>query len=170
MLDLPTYLISFVLDVLGPPDQITASGTTTGTGVTGQTAMLLRRGDQQAVLHTTILANTPTRATIAGTAATIDIDGPFYQPGGFTLTTTDGATRLRHDEPPIAHQGLHYQTAEVARRITAGETGSPLRPLSASIAVLRVMDEVRRQTGDRYPDEDDDGSREDSRPMRIAEF
>ena len=106
MLDLATYLISFVLDVLGPPDQITASGTTTGTGVTGQTAMLLRRGDQQAVLHTTILANTPTRATIAGTAATIDIDGPFYQPGGFTLTTTDRATRLRHDEPPIAHQGL----------------------------------------------------------------
>ena len=117
---------------------------------------LLSRRDQQAVLHTTILANTPTAATIAGTAATIEIDGPFYQPGGFTLTATDGATRLRYDEPRIAHEGLHYQAAEVARRITAGETGSPLRPLSASIDVLRVMDEVRRQTRDRYPDEDDD--------------
>ena len=70
--------------------------------------------------------------------------------------STDGATRLRYDEPRIAHEGLHYQAAEVARRITAGETGSPLRPLSASISVLRVMDEVRRQTRDRYPDEDDD--------------
>ena len=156
MLDLGTYLISFVLDVVGPPDQIVASGTTTGTGVMGQTAMLLSRRDQRAVLHTTILANTPTRATIAGTAATIDIDGPFYQPGGFTLTATDGASRLRYDEPPIAHEGLHYQAADVARRIAAGETGSPLRPLSASIDVLRVMDEVRRQTLDRYPDEDDD--------------
>ena len=121
----------------------------------GQTAMLLSRGDQQAVLHTTILANTPTAATIAGTAATIEIDGPFYQPGGFTLTGTDGGTRLRYDEPRIGHEGLHYQAAEVARRITAGETGSPLRPLSASIDVLRVMDEVRRQTGDHYPDEDE---------------
>ena len=156
MLDLGTYLISFVLDVVGPPDQIVASGTSTGTGVMGQTAMLLSRLDQRAVLHTTILANTPTRATIAGTAATIDIDGPFYQPGGFTLTATDGASRLRYDEPPIAHEGLHYQAADVARRIAAGETGSPLRPLSASIDVLRVMDEVRRQTLDRYPDEDDD--------------
>ena len=156
MLDLGTYLISLVLDVVGPPDRIVASGTTTRTGVIGQTAMLLSRRDQQAVLHTTILANTPTTATIAGTAATIDVDGPFYQPGGFTLTGADGATRLRYDEPPIAHEGLHYQAAEVARRITAGETGSPLRPIAASIDVLRVMDEIRRQTGDRYRDEDND--------------
>jgi hypothetical protein len=118
--------------------------------------MLLTRRDQQAILHTTILANTSTAATIAGTAATIEIDGPFYQPGGFTLTATDGSTRLRYDEPRIAHEGLHYQAAEVARRITAGETGSPLRPLSVSISVLRVMDEVRRQTRDRYRDEDDE--------------
>ena len=106
MLDLGTYLISFVLDVVGPPDHIIASGTTTGTGVMGQTAMLLSRGDQQAVLHTTILANTPTAATIAGTAATIEIDGPFYQPGGFTLTAADGSTRLRYDEPRSAHEGF----------------------------------------------------------------
>ena len=102
------------------------------------------------------LANTPTAATRAGTAATIEIDGPFYQPGGFTLKAADGARRLRYDEPRIAHEGLHYQAAEVARRITAGETGSPLRPLTASIGVLRVMDEVRRQTRDRYQDEDND--------------
>jgi len=155
MLDLGTYLVSFVLDVLGPPEHIVAAGTRTSTGVAGQTAMLLSRHDQQAVLHTSILANSPTSATITGTAATIDLDGPFYQPGGFTVTSTDGTTRLRYEEPPIAHQGLHYQAAEVARRITAGETGSPLRPLATSIAVLQVMDEVRRQTHDRYPDEID---------------
>ncbi|HYP46900.1 MAG TPA: gfo/Idh/MocA family oxidoreductase, partial [Propionibacteriaceae bacterium] len=100
--------------------------------------------------------NTPTSATIAGTAATVHIDGPFYQPGGFSLRSTDGTVRLRYDEPLIAHEGLHYQAAEVARRITAGDTGSPLRPLSTSISVLKVMDEVRRQTGDRYPDESND--------------
>ena len=155
MLDLGTYLTSFVVDVMGLPDTITASATVTGTGVMGQTAMLLTRPDQQAVLHTTILANTPTTATIAGTAGTVTIDGPFYHPGGFTVAASDGATRLRYDEPRIAHAGLHFQAAEVARRIAAGETGSPLRPLSASIDVLRVMDEVRRQTGDRYPDDDD---------------
>ena len=159
MLDLGTYLISFVLDVLGPPDRVVAAGTRTDTGVMGQTAVLLSRGEQQAVLHTSILADTPTTATIAGTAATIDIDGPFAQPGGFTIKATGGAAQLRYEEPRIAHEGLHYQAAEVARRITAGETGSPLRPLSTSIDVLRVMDEIRRQTDDRYPDEDDSSER-----------
>jgi predicted dehydrogenase len=153
MLDLGTYLISFVLDVLGPPEHITALGLRAGTGVMGQTAMVLSRQDQQAVLHTSILANTPTAATIAGTAARVDLDGPFYQPGGFTVTATEGPTVLRYQEPQIAHEGLHYQAAEVSRRITAGEVGPPLRSLTASIAVLRVMDEIRRQTGDRFPDE-----------------
>jgi predicted dehydrogenase len=153
MLDLGTYLISFVIDVLGAPDHVLARGVSAGTGVNGQTAMILTRGGQQAVLHTSILANTPTVATIAGSQATISIDQTFYQPGGFTMTASDGSSSLRWDEPRIGHDALHFQAAEVARRIHAGETGSPLRPLSVSIEVLHVMDEVRRQTGDLFPDE-----------------
>ena len=42
----------------------------------------------------------------------------------------------------IGHEALHYQAAEVARRIAAGETGSPLRPLAASIATLEVLDAI----------------------------
>ncbi len=153
MLDLGTYLVSFVVDVLGSPDHVLARGVRTKGGVNGQTAMIISRGTQLAALHTTISSNTPTAATIAGTRATITVDGPFYQPGGFTLTASDGHGSLRYDEPRIGHRGLHLQAAEVARRIHAGETGSPLRPLSVSIEVLRVMDEIRRQTGDRYRDE-----------------
>jgi predicted dehydrogenase len=154
MLDLGTYLVSFVVDVLGgSPEQILATGVTIASGVQGQTAMIMTQGSRQAVLHTTILTNTPTSATIAGTDATIDIDGPFYQPGGFTLIATDGRT-LRYDEPRSAHDGgLHYQAAEVARRITAGETEATLRPLALSIQTLAVMDQVRSQTGDHFPDE-----------------
>jgi predicted dehydrogenase len=154
MLDLGTYLVSFVVNVLGgSPEQIFAKGVTIASGVLGQLAMIMTQGERQAVLHTTILTNTPTCATIAGTSATITIDGPFYQTGGFTLTATDGRT-LRYDEPRSAHDGgLHFQAAEVARRITAGETEAPLRPLALSIQTLAVMDQVRNQTGDHFPDE-----------------
>jgi predicted dehydrogenase len=153
MLDLGTYLVSLVVDVLGGnPDAIVARGTKHERGVQGQTAMVLDYGERQAILHTTILANTPTAATIAGTEATLVIDGPFYQPGGFTLTSTDGTRTLRYDEERYAHEGgLHFQAADVARRISAGETGSPLRPLKRSIDVLAIMDEVRRQTNDPVP-------------------
>lgn len=153
MLDLGTYLVSFVLDVLGEPDQILARGVRAPSGVAGQTAMIISRGAQQAVLHTTIWANTPTTATIAAEHANLTIDGPFYQPGPFRLVPADGGPALHHDEPRVAHQGLHYQAAEVARQITAGATGSPLRTLSRSIAVLEAMDEVRQQTGDHFPGE-----------------
>jgi hypothetical protein len=113
--------------------------------------MILTYGDRQAALHTTILTNTPTSATIAGTGATITIDGPFYQPGGFTLTATDGARTLRFEELRSAHDGgLHYQAAETARRIVSGAVESPLRPLSLSIETIAIMDEVRRLTRDHF--------------------
>ena len=149
MLDLGTYLVSFVVDVLGSAGPRAGPWRTNGSGVNGQTAMIISRGAQLAVLHTTILSNTPTAATIAGTRATISIDGPFYQPGGFTLTASDGHGSLRYDEPRIGHGALHLQAAEVARRIHAGETGSPLRPLSVSIEVL--AGDGRDPTADRRP-------------------
>jgi predicted dehydrogenase len=151
LLDLGTYLVSFAVNVLGPPARVIASGQFAQTGVNTQTSMVLATDrHDQAALHTTILSNTPTTAVVAGTRATLVVDGPFYQPGGFTVETADRRGRLRYDEPRIAHEGLHYQAAEVARRIHAGETGSPLRPLAASIETLRVIDEVRRQIGLRF--------------------
>lgn len=155
MLDLGTYLLSLVVGIFGStPDDIVARSTTLDSGVTAQTAMILSYGERQAVLYTTLLTDTPTRATIAGTDATIVIDGPFYQPGGFTLTGTDHGPTLRYEEERTAHTGgLHYQAAEVARRISNGETESPLRPLSLSIETIAVMDEVRHRTSDLFPGE-----------------
>lgn len=140
LLDLGTYLVAFALDVLGPVEATQAIGQWIPSGVLGQVGALLAHSrGRQSVLHTTLLSNTPTTAVIAGSTATLVIDGPFYQPGGFTLEATDGSS-LSFDEEPVAHDALHFQAAEVARRITAGETGSPLRPLAASIATIEVLD------------------------------
>ena len=92
---------------------------------------------------TTILGESPTTATISGTAAVIEIDRNFYRPGNFTLR--DGAGRtLRWEEPAVDHEGLHFEAAEVARRIVDGETGSPLRPFSDTIATLEPWTESAR--------------------------
>jgi predicted dehydrogenase len=146
LLDLGTYLVTFALDVLGPVTDVVARGEWLPTGVLGQVGALLDHGGAQSVLHTTLRSNTPTTAVIAGTDATIVVDGPFYQPGGFTITAPDGASR-RYDEDRLGHAALHYQAAEVARRIAAGETGSPLRPLADSIATLEVLDAIARECG-----------------------
>lgn len=141
LLDLGTYLVTFALWALGRPDSVSAVGQLAPSGVLGQVGTLLTHASgRQSVLHTTLRSNTPTTAVIAGNEASLVLDGPFYQPGGFTLTSALGAGSLRYDEEPIAHEGLHFQAAEVARRIAAGETNSPLRALADSIATLEVLD------------------------------
>ncbi len=147
LLDLGTYPISFAAWILGEPVTVLAGGQSHPAGVNGQaSAILLDSSGNQAVVNTTLFSMTPTTGTIAGTAATLTIPGPYYQPGNMTLTSHAGAT-LTYSEPHIAHEGLHFEAAEVARCISAGMLQSPLRPLADSVATLRVVDEIRRQLG-----------------------
>ena len=144
LFDMATYPLSIAMWALGTPASLSAVGAPAPNGINGQLAITMQseRGGV-AALHTSIVGETPTTATFAGLDHTIVIDGPFYQPGGFSLTTRSG-DRLRYDEPKLAHEGgLHFQAAAVARNIAAGELSSTIRPLSDSIRLLRVMDEIR---------------------------
>jgi predicted dehydrogenase len=154
LLDLGTYPVSFATWVLGAPERVLAAGQPHQAGVNGQAAAILcDASGNQAVLHTTLFSNTPTAATIAGTQGTLTLPGPFYQPGDLVLTSADGAQELVFSEQRAAHDALHFEAAEVARCITAGRLESSIRPLSESIATLRVMDEIRRQIGITFPGE-----------------
>lgn len=145
--DMCTYPLSFAMWAMGSPEHITAAGTPALNGVNGQLAMQLGNANAVAALHASIINETPTTGVIASADQSIIIDGPFYQPGGFTVTTRSGE-RARYDEPASAHEGgLHFQAADLARRVVAGETESAIRPLADSVQLLRVMDEIRRQVG-----------------------
>ncbi|OJV80803.1 MAG: oxidoreductase [Cellulomonas sp. 73-92] len=152
LLDLGVYTVSWALDFLGVPDEVRALGQLTETGVDGQVSMALRYGDRaQADLSTTLWAKTPTTSAISGTEGLITVDGDFYEPTSFTVRRRDG--RSWRFEQPMARTFAH-QAAEVARRVAEGATQSPLMPWEGTLAVLRVMDEVRRQVGVVYPGEE----------------
>jgi predicted dehydrogenase len=154
MLDLGTYPVSFAAWVLGPALRVQAAGQPHPNGVNGEAAAILTAADNRlAMLHTTILADTPTRASVIGTQASLVIEGPFYQPGDFNVRSSDGSRTLKYHEPAIGHAALHFEAAEAARCIAAGATESPIRPLADSIVTLDVMDEIRAQLGIRYPTE-----------------
>jgi predicted dehydrogenase len=118
--DLLTYPRWFARWVLGPPHVVHEVATIaprelSPSGVEGQIAVVQRHAeDTVASLFVSILGDTPSTATIVGSKASLRIDGPFYQPGGFSLRSPDGR-ELRYDEPPIAHDALHYEAAAVAR-------------------------------------------------------
>jgi predicted dehydrogenase len=151
LLDLGVYPVSFAHDVLGTPDRVQATGALTPMGVDGQVSIALGYGDRSvASLHTTLWSRTATTAVVAGSEGRIEIAGDFYRPTSFTVVRDDG-TRWTYDHP--VDGGFQYQAAEVARRVADGATESPSITLDDSLAVMRTMDEVRRQVGVRYPGE-----------------
>jgi len=154
MMDLGSYLIGLSVKVAGAPGTIQASGQQVPGGVNGQTSMLLTHDNgMHSVLHTTLFSNTPCGAVIAGRDATLAIPGSFYAPGPFTLTSSQGGKTLHWDEPRNRYDQLFHEAVHFAWCVGQGKYESPVRPLSASIATLSVMDEVRRQIGQVFNEE-----------------
>lgn len=144
LLDLGVYPVSFASMVLGTPDRIVALVDAAFTGVDGQTSMLFGyAGGAQAILTCTTYAKTPTRATIAGTDARIEIDGPFMAPTSFTIVPRAG-DRIRVDDPHVG-QGLWHEADEVAHCLREGLLESPLMPLDETVSIMQTMDAVLSQ-------------------------
>ena len=75
------------------------------------------------VLGTTMLTKTPTVATVCGTQARLEIDGDFYGPRAVVRLVANDGTELDRFVNEDNEFGLHFEAAEVARRITAGAGG-----------------------------------------------
>ncbi|WP_410666788.1 Gfo/Idh/MocA family protein [Amycolatopsis sp. cmx-4-68] len=141
LLDLGIYPVSFASMVLGTPERVAAMATPAFTGVDAQMSMLFGYpSGAQAVLGCTLRAVSPTTATIVGTDARIEVDGPFYAPASFTLIPREGQ-RSRFEYVDEG-RGLRHQADEVARRLADGDTESPLMPLDETVSIMTTMDRV----------------------------
>ncbi|NUS73753.1 MAG: Gfo/Idh/MocA family oxidoreductase [Corynebacteriales bacterium] len=148
LLDLGTYPVCLATWILGAPAEVLAFGQPHHKGINGQiSAILLDTIGNQATIHTTLFNDIPSAASVVGTRATLSLPGPFFQPGEIVLSPAGGSTPLTYSEPRIAHDGLYFEAAEVARCIAAGELQTPLRPLEDSIIMLRTMDSIREMCG-----------------------
>jgi predicted dehydrogenase len=149
LLDLGTYQVSFLTDIFGVPERVVGFGQSDPSGVNGQlSAILTDAKGNQGVFSTTLYGFTPTNAVIVGTQGTIRFDGPFHLPGPFVITSADESQSLRYEEPSGRHfEGLYYEAADVARRITAGELETPYRTLDASLETMATLDMIRRSIG-----------------------
>ena len=154
LLDLGVYPISFAQMVLGDLEDLVVRGELTPTGVDA-TLGLLARGARGgfARLGTTLRTRTPAEAVVAGTAGTARLTGPFYAPGTLTVELLDGRS-ASFAHPGTPGDGMAYEIAEAARRITAGELESPLMSWADTLSVMGTMDAVRAALGVVYPGEE----------------
>ncbi|GAB3140934.1 Gfo/Idh/MocA family oxidoreductase [Amycolatopsis stemonae] len=117
LLDLGIYPVSFASMVLGTPERVAAMATPAFTGVDAQMSMLFGYASgAQAVLTCTLSAASPTTASIVGTEARIEIEGPFYAPASFTLIRRAGE-RTRYE---YVDEGRGLRHPSRRSRATAG--------------------------------------------------
>ncbi len=160
LLDLGTYPIAFANWVLGRVDSVAAVGQSVPTGrsgtpeINGQiSAVFGHARGAQSLANTTILADTPTTAVVAGVDGTMVLPGPFYQPGSFSVRLRAGSTFV-HDETAVGHSdALHFCPVDAARDIVSGAVTSSIHPLSDAIETIEVMDRVRAALGITFVDE-----------------
>ncbi|HEY5841732.1 MAG TPA: Gfo/Idh/MocA family oxidoreductase [Mycobacterium sp.] len=149
LLDLGVYNVSFSLDVLGAPEAVLGRGTLTKTGVDAETAMVLSHaGGAQSSAYTTMVAPGANGATVMGTEGYLDLAPTFYNWTTVRHFVSEPRGQLADTfEPQQTSRGMHFQALEVERCLAEGLTQSPRHSLQDSIAVMTVLDELRRQVG-----------------------
>ena len=157
LFDLGIYPIAFASTVFSATPTVTAAGSLTESGVDAQAGLILDYPDgAQAVLSSTILAWTPTRASVGGTEAMLELHPGFYQPTGLTLTPqgVPGEPLTWRDESGIGIKlGLSYETTAFAHYVGAKQGESPLHSHHEVVQNIDIIDQARHEIGALLPQE-----------------
>lgn len=135
-------------------------------------------GDAQAIATTGMrVASDPDKKGTAGPAIRIQGEhgelqlwAPIYRPTKSRLVLADGTVEDKDWPQPGPGKGsgfyngfgamneegeghgMFWEADECAKQIQKGEKESSLQPLSESVVIMKVMDEVRRQNAMEYPE------------------
>jgi predicted dehydrogenase len=153
LLDLGVYPAAFVWRLLGRPDRVSAEAALAPTGVDASvwTSWSYDDGPFAQVTCSSVRED-GSGAVILGSRGRIEVAAPLFRTEQITVCTAAGRRTERHPLPTGNGYGL--EVAEVERCLGAGATDSERMPLADSLGVLDLLDEVRRQIGVRYDEED----------------
>jgi len=153
LLDLGIYPISFAIDVLGLPESVSAVARLSDAGSDAEVATVFVHRD--GALSTTVSSSRAAGANtaqIVGTEARIEIDRVWYTPTSFRVVTPDGVA-VEEFTTSIEGRGMQFQAEAAERLVAAGAVSSDVLPIDETVAIMGVLDEVRRQIGVVYPGE-----------------
>lgn len=149
LLDIGVYAIGFACMMLGYSfDDIQSQLIMNPQKTDAIDAILMRRGQAVAQLTCAIGAYIPLHAAVYGTKGWIDVPD-FKNPQRVTLHADGEAPVVL--ERPFEVNGFEYEIREAMDCVRAGKLESSLMTAEQSIAVMRMMDEIRRQNGLRFP-------------------
>ena len=145
LLDVGIYPLTFANLILGAPIHIAAAGILSDRGIdTGGGATLTYTSGAVASIAWTQMAWSDNRAAVSGDGGRIEVPSRFHQPTGFSY-----ARNLELDmiTEPVLGRGYAHEINEVNDCLRAGLTESTLLPLDGTLAIMKQIDEIRRQIG-----------------------
>ncbi|NUU25228.1 MAG: gfo/Idh/MocA family oxidoreductase, partial [Streptomycetaceae bacterium] len=140
------YPVALAHLLLGEPEFVHVTGSLGKTGVDADAGLLMTwPGGVRAFAETSLIGTLPTNAGITGTDGRIDIAAPFHAARSLTVRKHPDAEEVRIDDAP--KQALAAELREVRDRVRQGATESPVMPLDATLAVMRILDDARTALG-----------------------
>ncbi|KAK0383618.1 hypothetical protein NLU13_9529 [Sarocladium strictum] len=124
-------------------------------GVDVATSIILKYPDGRQGIATANASfrSIPPCCRIEGTKGAILVNGVAPQPNSFVLVTPDGGEE-KYDFERVG-KGFYWEADAVALDIAAGRKQNALMPWSETLRVMELMDEVRRQGGAKFPQDED---------------
>ncbi|MNH94307.1 1,5-anhydro-D-fructose reductase [compost metagenome] len=153
LLDVGIYPVSFASMIFGPHPESVASTVHMGeTGVDEHFSLLLSYGGgKSASLNGGVRLNMLQEAYVFGTEGHIVVKGSFVNPRSAELYA--GGELVETFEDDRTSTGYAFEAEEVGRCLQAGLTESPALTLDESLAILKLLDQVRAEWGLVYPGE-----------------
>ncbi|KAI0179898.1 NAD(P)-binding protein [Hypoxylon sp. FL1284] len=124
-----------------------------GFDIATSAVMLYPNGRQAIVSSSSLVKTKPVFCTIQGNLGSIDVEGFASAPESFTVHyLKDGSSKKYDFERP--GRGFYWEADAVALDITAGKVQNEIMPWDETIRALEIMDEIRKQGGARFPQDD----------------
>jgi predicted dehydrogenase len=146
LLDIGIYPAYLSLLLLGYPSEIQAISNFGETGIDETTSFILGYKDEAtANLNCTLKSNTRTEALIYGENGYIHIEGRFMEAKRITLFENDKKP-VEFDFPRKTF-GYNFEIEEVSQCVREEKKESKIMPLSMSVKLISLLDEIRQKAG-----------------------
>lgn len=143
LLDVGIYPVTFAYLLAGTPTQISGVSTLAASGVDAQFGIAMRHPeDVVSILGSSFVSDTDLSATVSGSEGRIVLTAPFHHTS--RLEHWISSERVEIFDTSYDGSGYAFEVAEVERCLTEGLLESPLHPLDDTLAVMEILDQLRR--------------------------
>jgi predicted dehydrogenase len=149
LLDLGIYPLSIAAALLGPVQSVRAQAQFGPTGVDVETGFILKHRDGgMSACSCSLRARTPCELTVSGEFGHVRMNTMFHRAQSISVVLADGTSRTV--ATPFLGNGYVHEAIEAQRCWRAGLIESPGMTHDETLALMGVMDDMRRQIGLAY--------------------